>query len=104
MDIFFKTAKLQRICNSEQLLLKTYGLHNGERIMRRLLVLAAAPCLGDVPVTPPERCHALRGPLAGCYAVDVHHPFRILLQPVRRGRGGALAATAVTLFDIVDYH
>lgn len=110
VEISFKTAKLAKVCNSRALLLRTYGRDNGHRIALRLTVLAAAESLRDVAGTPPERCHALKGDLAGCFAVDVLQPYRIVFtptDPALAARGPRLSrakVTAITLLAIVDYH
>ncbi len=109
VDIFFKTAKLMRICNSAALLQAAYGQENAGRIRRRLFVLQAAPTLAEVPKLPPERCHALKGDLLGYYAVDALHPFRIFFTPLTPPSGRTSAerlrvVTAITIHDILDYH
>lgn len=108
MEISFKTSKLQKMCNSAALLQKTYGRENAVRIRRRLAVLEAASCLSDVPVLPPERCHALVGPLAGCFAVDVLQPYRIVFAPFGlaspRARINRKDVVAISIVDIIDYH
>lgn len=110
MEIFFRTAKLHRICNDGLLLVRTYGRENGARIRRRLAVLEAANTLADVSTAPPERCHSLKGDLACCFAVDVFQPFRIIFTAADRlGRVVArrLAlhrVSAILVIDIRDYH
>lgn len=108
VEISFKTAKLQKVCNSAALLQKTYGRENAVRIRRRLAVLEAASCLSDVPVLPPERCHALLGSRAGCFAVDVLQPYRIIFEPFGLASGRARinrkSVLAITILDIIDYH
>lgn len=109
MDLFFKSAKLQRLCNSAEALNRAYGRDNAARIRRRLAVLAAAPTLGAVPTVKPERRHALKGDRSGCWAVDALHPFRIVFSPNGVGDSGskvdaALRATSIVIIEIVDYH
>ena len=109
MELFFKTARLQKVCNSGALLLKTYGVDNSRRIRKRLAVLEAATSLADVPTIPPERCHALKGPFAGCFAVDVLQPYRILFSPAHELRAQSARVqphkvTAILILEIVDYH
>ena len=106
MEILFKTKKLQKTFNSEQLLIRQYGKENGRLIMRRMTILDAAECLGDVPQTRPERCHALLGDRRGQYAIDVKYPFRILFQPANdplpRRTDGSLDLSRVTSIQILD--
>ncbi len=109
MEIFFKTAKLMKVCNSAALLQAAYGHENARRIQHRLFVLQSMPTLAEVPKLPPDRCHALKGNLLGYYAVDALHPFRIVFTPVTPPSGRTSAArlrlvTAITIHDILDYH
>jgi proteic killer suppression protein len=111
LDIFFKNSKLQRVCNSGALLQKNYGTENSKRIRVRLAVLAAATSLADVPVKLPERCHPLTGPRAGCFAIDLLHPFRLVFCPADAGGRRVAGAQprlrtvlAILVLEIVDYH
>ena len=111
MEILFKTKKLQKTFNSEELLIRQYGKENGRLIMRRMMVLAAAQCLADVPRTRPERCHALLGDRKGQYAVYVKHPFRIVFRPAHdplpRCDEGSLdlsRVTSIQILNVKDYH
>jgi len=82
LHILFRTKKLARVFNSQKLLVQVYGPENARLIMRRMSVLMAAPTMADVPATPPERRHELKGDRAGQFAVDVKHPYRLMLAPV----------------------
>jgi len=111
VEILFQTARLGKICNSLELLQKTYGQANADKIRCRLAVLGAATTLLAVPTKRPDRRHALKGQLAGCYAVDVLHPFRIVFRAwgtraATQGRGSTAARdiTAIIILEIVDYH
>lgn len=111
MDIFFRSNNLAKVMNEEKRLRTEYGLNNAKQIRLRLAVLAAASCLADVPTTPPDRRHQLSGDRDGCFAVDGHHPFRVIFEPAhhplpRKGDGGLdlRKVTAITILDVVDYH
>ncbi|MFO0640300.1 MAG: hypothetical protein U0183_13860 [Polyangiaceae bacterium] len=109
VEIFFKTAKLMKVCNNAALLQAAYGQENARRIRHRLFVLQSMRTLAEVPKLPPERCHALKGDLLGYYAVDVLHPFRIVFTPLTPACGRTSAerlrvVTAITIHDILDYH
>ncbi len=111
MDVSFKDTKLAKTCNSEKALVKAYGKANARKIMLRLTLLEAAEALSDVPVTPPTRRHELKGNRKGKFAIDVQHPFRIVLEPAHnpvptREEGGIDldAVTAVKIITIEDYH
>ncbi len=111
MEVLFKTAKLEKTSNSEELLKREYGAENGRLIMRRLSVLAAASSLADVPSVRPERCHPLEGKRRGQFAVDVKHPFRMVFEPAtdplpQMEDGGLDLAriTSIRILSIEDYH
>jgi len=111
MEILFRTKKLQKTFNSEELLIRQYGKESGRLIMRRMMVLAAAECLADVPEERPVRCHPLTGNRKGQDAVYVKHPFRIVFRPLNdslpRCDDGSLDLSRVTtirILEVKDYH
>ena len=111
MDIAFRTRKLKRIFNSTKALHKTYGTRMAKAITIRLAILKAAKTLEQVPATPPDRRHRLRGDRDGQYAVDLVHPYRLIFEPnpdplPRRADGGidAKKVSAITIIEVIDYH
>lgn len=77
----------------------------------RMAVLNSAPDLSMVPVTPPTRRHMLGGSRQGQYAVDLVHPFRLILEPRHnpvpvRDDGGIDTdrVTSITILEVVNYH
>lgn len=54
------------------------------KVLMRLNSLSAAQSLGDYwpPYSGPERCHELKGNLAGIFSIDLEHPYRLLIKPV----------------------
>jgi len=111
MEILFKSRKLQKIMNSHAELVREYGLPNAKLIMRRMLVVDAAECLADIPQDPPERCHALTGKRRGQYAVDVQHPYRVVLEPANDpvptredGSVDVQKVTSIRILEVTDYH
>ena len=111
MEILFKNRKLQKIMSSQAELVREYGTANARLIMRRLLVLDAANCLDDIPSEPPERCHALIGKRKGHYAVDVQHPYRIILEPaddpIPTHDDGSIdleRVTSIRMLEVTDYY
>ena len=111
MEITFNTRKLAKIFNSEKELQKKYGAPMMRRIAARLAVLKNARTLSMVPSTPPERLHPLRGKRKGQHAVDLVHPYRMILQPnhdpLPCREDGSLdidQVTAITIIEVTDYH
>ena len=77
----------------------------------RMAVLTSARNLSQVPITPPDRCHMLRGDRMGQYAVDLVHPYRLIFEPnhdpVPRLPDGGVnldEVTSITVIEVLDYH
>lgn len=111
MNIVFKNAKLEKVFNSEAELRRNYGNDNGQTIMRRMAVLSAAQCLADISALPPERRHELTGSRKGEFAIDLKHPFRLVIKPnhnplPRKEDGGMdlKNVTDIIILDVEDYH
>jgi hypothetical protein len=59
----------------------------------------------------PGRCHALTADRSGQFAVDVHHPHRLVFEPARvpatdppEGGDPWALVDAVMIVGVVDYH
>jgi proteic killer suppression protein len=109
VDIVFRTRKLEKIFNSEQQLNKEYGSKCAAKIRIRMMVLSRAQTLADVPTSKPDRCHPLKGGMAGEYAVDLAHPFRLVFwslvtEPPNEQGISKAAVTAIEVLRVEDYH
>jgi len=111
MKISFRKKKLAKTFNQERLLVKEYGKENGRVIMRRMDVLKAALNLEQVPRIKPERLHELKGDRKGEFAVDLKHPFRLILIPdcedIPRNKDGGIdlqSITSIIIKGVEDYH
>ena len=83
----------------------------------RLSALDAAESLADFwpPYDGPERCHELKGDLAGTYSMDVKQPYRLLFRAVggdgeeldlagKEGRERWAAISSIVLVGVEDTH
>jgi proteic killer suppression protein len=112
MEIVFKTAKLQKLCNSNKELQRKYGPQKARKILQRLDGLKAAETLADLSHLPPLRCHELKGDRDGQLAIDTIHPFRMIFEPAHHpvpllpdGGMDKLLVTAVRILEVdLDYH
>jgi toxin HigB-1 len=111
MNINFKSHKLTKIFNSDKELCNAYGKQMGQVIKRRMMVLNAAPTLEHVSHLPPERLHELEGKRKETFAVDLIHPFRLILKPdhnpIPYNEAGGIdlsKVTSVTILGVEDYH
>lgn len=91
--------------------MKAYGNENARIIMRRMIVLDAAPSLAEVPLIRPDRCHALQGQRQGQYAVDLKQPYRLIFSPdhnplpeTKEGQLDLTQVTCIKILSVEDYH
>lgn len=82
MDVLFADEKSARLFSRQLALRQRYGERGSTKIALRLQQLAAAPTLAHLRNVP-GRCHALVGDRSGQFAVDVHHPHRLVFEPAR---------------------
>jgi plasmid maintenance system killer protein len=77
-------GKLKAALEREAVCQKRYGRDMTKKIMMRVNVLRAATSLADFwpPMSGPERCHELKGNLAGTFSIDVKQPYRLLFVPL----------------------
>ena len=111
MVIYFKTKKLQKICNKTNESIKKLGPKMARKLQQRLMELKAAPCLADISRVPPTRCHQLSGDRDGKLSVDLEHPYRLLFipanDPIPVTQDGGLdwaKVTEIEIVEIVDTH
>lgn len=111
MDISFRTKKLCKECNDYTKLIKTYGAECAKLIRRRLDDLADVDSLDDLRRLPQARCHELKGDRKGQLALDLKHPFRLIIEPNHEPKpvkaDGGLdwkAVIAITVLGVEDYH
>jgi proteic killer suppression protein len=84
MQVFFKDKKVKAGLEDQATCQKLYGKDMAKKIRLRLEALTAAMLLVDMwpPLSGPERCHELKGDMAGIFSMDVKHPYRLLFQPI----------------------
>lgn len=77
-------GKLKAALEDEAVCQKQYGCDMTKKIMMRVNALRAAVSLADFwpPKSGPERCHELKGDLAGTFSIDLKQPYRLLFVPI----------------------
>ena len=111
MEIEFGSRKLAKQLNDDREMIRAFGKPLARHIKNRLALLGHAKSLDQVPHTPPERRHQLRGDRARQWGIDLGHQWRMVLEsgvaPVPQRPDGGIALekiTAVRIVEIVDYH
>ncbi len=106
MIIYFRTKKLQKICNSKSYSTRICGPKMASKLQQRLFELKAATCLDDISRKPPPRCHQLSGDREGQLSVDLEHPRRLYFipanDPIPETKDGGLDWRNVTEIEITE--
>ena len=104
MEIEFKNNKMKRTCEDYKRLILKYGNQQAEQIIKRISELDAAENLYDISKLPQARLHPLTGNYDGYLAVDLKHPYRLILSPVNGDLSDLESITAIKIIEIKDYH
>jgi plasmid maintenance system killer protein len=83
MDIYVGDNNLRRATEDEAVSRRRYGAGMAKKLTLRMAALRAADSLADFwpPKSGPERCHELKGDLAGTFSIDLKQPYRLLFKP-----------------------
>ena len=114
MDITTRDKDLRRALDDEATCVRRFGADMTKKLKLRLHALRAAESLADFwpPKSGPERCHELKGELAGTFSIDVKQPYRLLFRPVETAppedrsdeQQRWKSITAIELLTIEDTH
>jgi proteic killer suppression protein len=111
MDLYYKSRKLQKVCESQRESDRVWGAECAKIVRRRLAQLAAAESLAVIETVPPARLHSLSGNRGGQFAVDARHPFRLVFEPwhdpvpaLPDGGVDKAQITRIRILELEDYH
>jgi proteic killer suppression protein len=84
MQVYISNKKLKRAIEDDAERTRRFGAEMAKKIKLRMGALAAAESLAVFwpPNSGPERCHELKGDLAGTFSMDLKHPYRLLFWAV----------------------
>jgi len=103
MEIHFKNNKDKKFWGSEKALRKKHGAENAKIITRRLNELSAAPTLKELP--PQSSPHPLSGNMNGLFALDLKHPYRLIIEPVKKlNTKNPIEIDSIQIIKIKNYH
>lgn len=105
MEILFKNAKLRKLCNSDKMLVRTWGPENGKRARSRLDEMRDVECLAHLMLLPQARCHKLTN-RGHQFSLDLKHPYRLIFEvanePLPLLPDGGLDLERVTVVRVLD--
>ena len=114
MEIYAKDNKIKAAIENEVVCKRRFGVPMYKKLKARLAVLRAAESLAAFwpPNSGPERCHELKGDLAGTFSIDLKQPYRLLFIPIEetpaQDRSNEqerwCSITAISVIGIEDTH
>ena len=104
MKINFKSKKLKKKFETKKELEKAYGKHQARKITQRMNELYAAESLQDIKHIPSLRLHRLSGNYKNCFAIDLIHPYRLIIKPEDGEIEDLKTITLVEVVKVEDYH
>lgn len=107
MKLHFKNNKIKRQCEDPKRAQKDFGANIGNTLTQRVGELIAATSLLDIQRIPSARLHRLQGTRADEYAVDLAHPYRLILCPMLEDNeqmSQLERITVVRIEEVTDYH
>jgi proteic killer suppression protein len=97
--------KLRKVISDPKKLKKVYGKRNANLIIQRYNELDNIPNLGLMIKYKVGRCHSLKGNLKGKYALDLEHPFRLIIEPVFESESRDVNdVVSISIIKMEDYH
>jgi len=106
MEIDFSHRKQQSYYESSKELVKKYGPKQASKIIQRINELQSAESLAEIKKLPQTNLHSLHSNFEGCFAVNLLHPYRMILLPIGECNLSDLSTIKkVRIMEIYyDYH
>ncbi len=103
MKLEYKNKTLEKECTDFSKAKRSYGDKCAERLHLRVKQLTAADSLDEMVAHRIGRCHPLKGDLIGKYALDLEHPYRLIVEPTTDSNNTS-GIKIVRLLEVDDYH
>ncbi|PIE80806.1 MAG: plasmid maintenance system killer protein [Candidatus Delongbacteria bacterium] len=106
MKVKISDKKLKKIIENEDTkkAIKVYGDKRARKIYQRYIELCNIDNFETLLNQRVGRCHPLSGKLKGKYALDLDHPYRMVIKPIFT-KDMVLKEVVVTeIIEIIDYH
>lgn len=107
MKVEYRSQKLKKQCEDPKKAQKQYGKDIGTKLTQRVAELVAATSLLDIKYIPSARLHRLKGSRSDEYALDLIHPFRLIIKPIIKENADLNKLEAIDIVrieEVTDYH
>ena len=98
LEISYRTNKLKKICTEYNHAQREYGVNMASLIHQRIAEIASADSIEQMVQFSIGRCHPLHGNRDGQFALDLQHPYRLI---VTKDKNRIICAK---IEEITDYH
>jgi toxin HigB-1 len=108
MKLYFRSRKLQKVCESLSEAQRAYGKVVASKLAHRLAELRAVETLADLRQMPHTGFHQLKGDRSGQYALGLPNGWRLLISPRTQYVGKSLVDLAtvreIQIDEVTNYH
>jgi len=104
MEIYFKNKKTEKVFNDYNKLSQKHGARQAKKTIQRINELNAAESLHDINILRAPGLHSLSGKQKGFWAVNLVHPFRLIIEPLDGDTVELKRVTKVKIIELIDYH
>ncbi len=104
MKINFRSKKLKKKFETRKELERSYGARQARKITQRMNELYAAESLHDIKNIPSSRLHQLSGNYKDYFAIDLVHPYRLIIRPEDGDIEDYRTITNLEIIKVDDYH
>lgn len=98
LRINYKSNSLERVCTNYSAAQRKYGERMAKLIHQRVNEIQAADSIEMLVQYSIGRCHQLEGNRKGEYAMDLVHPYRLILKQSK------MDVKLMQIINIEDYH
>lgn len=104
MELQYKSKKLEKECADYRKAQSKYGSSYAKLLHQRVMQLKSSDSLDEMVKYRIGRCHPLTGNLNGKYALDLDHPYRLIVEPITNELGEVTQIKIVKLLEVTYYH
>ncbi len=106
LKITISDKKLKKIIDKQDTkkAIKTYGNERAKKIYHRFNELRSVDNFETLVKRKIGRCHPLSGTSKGKYALDLDHPYRMIIKPIFTSEMVLKEVVVTEIIEITDYH
>lgn len=104
LELQYKTKKLEEQCNNYKKAIKAFGDKSARKLHQRIKEIKSVNNLEIMVKCRIGRCHPLKGNMKGLFALDLEHPYRLIIEPIFDKFEELKYVNVVKVLEVKDYH